>query len=136
MSQLLVSTSALILGLLGLAHMVLTFFGNRMHPRDVELVSRMQSSHPVITRDTTMWKAWLGFNASHSMGAMLFGAVYGYLAACQPHVLFESPYLMIVGCVMLLVFALLAKRYWFNIPRIGINLALVFYVIGTIMGVV
>ncbi len=28
----------------------------------------MQQVSPVITRQTTMWKAWVGFNASHSYG--------------------------------------------------------------------
>src|SRR5438046_6957052 len=27
-----------------------------------------------------MWRAWVGFNASHSMGAMLFGLVFAFLA--------------------------------------------------------
>ena len=25
-------------------------------------------------------KAWIGFNISHSLGALLFGVIYGYLA--------------------------------------------------------
>jgi hypothetical protein len=27
-----------------------------------------------------MWKAWIGFNASHAYGAIFFGLIYGYLA--------------------------------------------------------
>ena len=27
-----------------------------------------------------MWRAWVGFNATHSLGLILFGALYGYLA--------------------------------------------------------
>jgi hypothetical protein len=35
-----------------------------------------------------MWKAWVGFNASHSYGAILFGLVYGYLASMSSEVVF------------------------------------------------
>ena len=27
-----------------------------------------------------MWRAWVGFNATHGFGLILFGALYGYLA--------------------------------------------------------
>ena len=32
------------------------------------------------TKETTMWRCWVGFNASHSMGLILFGLAFGYLA--------------------------------------------------------
>lgn len=134
MPQLLILISALVLGLLGTIHLIITFFGNRMHPRNSELVALMQNSHPVITRQTTMWRGWLGFNASHSLGAMLFGAVFGYLSICQPGVLFGSSFLLAVGLVMLIGFLVLAKLYWFNVPLLGISLSFVLYVIGVVMG--
>ena len=42
----------------------------------------------MITRETTMWKAWVGSNASDSYGAILFGAVYGYLSLTHSAFLF------------------------------------------------
>ena len=30
---------------------------------------------PVITKETTVWRCWVGFNASHSMGLMLYGLI-------------------------------------------------------------
>jgi hypothetical protein len=53
----------------------------------------MSATAPVISRETTMWKAWIGFNASHSLGAILFGLVYGYLALAHPAFLFPIPFL-------------------------------------------
>jgi hypothetical protein len=35
-----------------------------------------------------MWKAWIGFNASHSFGLILFGTVYAYLALAHGSFLF------------------------------------------------
>ena len=74
-----------------------------------------------------MWKAWVGFNASHSLGALLFGLVYGYLAVAVPEVLFHSIFLLLLGLGMLVALSLLAWRYWFAIPFRGIALALVCY---------
>jgi len=39
----------------------------------------------------------VGFNASHSMGFILFGLVFGFLALAHGQLLFQSPFLLIVG---------------------------------------
>ena len=75
----LMTLSALVLSTLGVLHLIYTFHGPKLTPRDPDLQARMAEVHPVITRQTTMWRAWVGFNASHSMGAILFGLIYGYI---------------------------------------------------------
>ncbi len=75
-----------------------------------------------------MWNAWIGFNASHSFGAILFGLVYGYLALAHSVFLFESTYLLVVGLTLLVGYTLLARRYWFSIPFRGITVALFLYI--------
>jgi hypothetical protein len=112
---------------LGSLHLVFTFFGPKLRPRDSELEARMKVVHPGITRQTTMWKAWVGFNASHSLGGMLFGLLYGYLALAQPAVLFGSMFLGMVGGAFLLGFVALGKAYWFSTPFRGLVLASVLY---------
>jgi hypothetical protein len=44
------------------------------------MVEEMKTSFPILTKKTTMWKAWTGFNASHSSGAMFIGIINFYLA--------------------------------------------------------
>lgn len=119
--------SAAVLFLLGTLHLVYTFHGPKLLPRDAELQERMRSVSPVITRETTMWKAWIGFNASHSFGAILFGLVYGYLGLFHPAFLFQSAFLLGVGLVLLGAYTFLGARYWFSIPFRGILLSLVLY---------
>ena len=92
----------------------------------------MERVSPVISEQTTMWKAWVGFNASHSMGAMLFGLVYGYLSVFETRLLFESAFLTTVGLVMLVGLFMLGRRYWFSIPFAGITLSLLCYLAGLI----
>jgi hypothetical protein len=112
-----------------------TFYGPARLPRDRELKARMQEVSPVITRETTMWKAWVGFNASHSYGAILFGAVYGYgyLSLAHSAFLFQSTFLLSLGLLLLGAYAVLAKRYWFSVPFRGILLETVLYVIALVI---
>ncbi len=126
----LITLSALVVLALGMLHLVYTFSGPLLTPRDPALRARMEEVHPVITRQTTMWRAWVGFNASHSMGAILFGLVYGYLANVRIEVLINSPFLLGVGLAMLVGFVILAKLYWFKIPFIGVVVSLALYVAG------
>jgi hypothetical protein len=128
----LMTLSALIMLTLGVLHLVYTFSGPLLTPRDPALRVRMQEVHPVITRQTTMWRAWIGFNASHSAGPILFGLVYGYLANVRMDVLINSPFLLGVGLAMLVGFVILAKLYWFKIPFIGVLLSLICYVAGIV----
>ena len=123
----LMSLSALVLSTLGVLHLVYTFRGPKLTPRDPALQARMAEVPPVITRQTTMWRAWVGFNASHSMGAILFGLIYAFLGNAYPEILFNSPFLLVVGLAMLGGFAVLGKVYWFRIPFRGIVISLACY---------
>ena len=129
----LLASSAAIILLLGLVHLLYTFSGSKLLPRDHELQLRMQEVTPVLTRQTTMWKAWVGFNASHSFGAILFGAVYGYLSLVHSAFLFQSPFLLLLGLLLLFGYVFLGKRYWFSIPLRGILAATVLYALAILI---
>ena len=125
--------SAAIILLLGLVHLAYTYFGNKLHPRDSVLLAQLKDSVPVITRQTTMWKGWIGFNASHSLGAILFGVMFAYLAWTQPALLLHSWVLGCTGLITLTAYLTMAKLYWFSQPFQGIALALLFYVAGFVV---
>ena len=88
-----ITLSAAIALLLGLVHLLYTFHGSKLHPRDPDLIARMKTDSPRITSQTTIWRVWIGINATHSLCLILFGAVYGYLAMCHSEVLFNSAFL-------------------------------------------
>lgn len=119
-TPILMISSASIMLMLGVIHLIYTFFGEKLMPRNTELHEMMIRVSPVITRETTMWNAWVGFNASHSLGAILFGLIYGYLALMEAETLFRSSFLLGVGALMLGGYVVLGKLYWFKIPFIGI----------------
>jgi len=87
----------------------------------------MKNVSPVLSRETTMWKAWVGFNASHACGAILFGLVYGYLALAHGAFLLQSHFLLLLGLALLAGYAILGKLYWFSVPFRGIVVAAALY---------
>ena len=118
--------------LLGIIHLAYTFSGSSLLPRDSALQTAMSQAHLAISNETTVARAWVGFNASHSMGLILFGLIFGYLALYHTKLLFDSAYLLVVGFAMLAGFLVLAKLYWFSIPFAGIAISLLCYVAGII----
>ena len=119
LASLLVAASGAIVAVFGALHALFTFRGPRLFPRDDALRARMHEVAPVITRETTMWKAWLGFNASHGLGLVLFGVLYAWLA---------------LGFAALCAWLLLAKLYFFSVPLRGVALATVLYALGVLAG--
>jgi hypothetical protein len=127
-ARILMVLSASIIFTLGVVHLVYTFWGPKLTPRDPALQISMSQISPVITKETTMWRCWVGFNASHSMGAILFGLVFGFLALAHGQILFQSKFLLVVGLAMLGALAVLSKVYWFSAPFTGICISLACYV--------
>jgi hypothetical protein len=119
-ARILILIGASVIGVLGALHLAYTFFGNKLLPRDGRVADAMKSSTLVITRQTTVWDAWIGFNASHSLGALLFAALYILLAAKHMDALARAPELLLVGLATCFAYLWLAHAYWFRIPFIGI----------------
>jgi hypothetical protein len=111
--------SAAVFLVFGIIHLLYTFRGPKLTPRDPELRQRMEAVSPVITTETTMWKAWLGFNATHSLALILFGVMYGYLALAKFELLMHSPVLLAIGFAMLVALVVRAKLYFFSGRSVG-----------------
>jgi len=133
--SLFIAASAAIILLLGLVHLLYTFRGDQLHPRDPELTAKMMTVSPVITRESTMWRVWIGFNATHSFGLILFGALFGYLAMRHSAFLFHSWFLLALGFALLLSYAAVAKLYFFTAPFRGVVLATVLFLLGIVFNV-
>src|ERR1700723_1758943 len=127
-AKILMVLSASMIFTLGVVHLVYTFWGTKLTPRDPALQISMSQIAPIITNETTMWRCWVGFNASHSMGLILFGLVFGFLGLAHSQLLFQSPFLLVVGLAMLVGFVLLSKAYFFSVPLMGISISLACYV--------
>jgi hypothetical protein len=129
-ARILMVLSASIVFTLGVVHLAYTFWGLKLTPRDPALQISMSQISPVITKETTMWRCWVGLNASHSMGLILFGLVFGFLALARGQFLLQSPFLLVVGLAILIGFVALCKVYFFGVPLTSISISLACYIAG------
>ena len=112
--------------LLGLLHALYTPLRpdqqKGLSPRDAALREAMARETLFLTRRTTVWLAWVGFNFSHSLGAVVFGSMVVLIGGNENMFHAQAakflPFAVLVGGIYLL----LAFKYWFRTPMIGIAL--------------
>jgi hypothetical protein len=127
--MLIVAGSAIFLGL-GSLHLYYTFYSEKFNPRNPVATSEMKRTSLRITKDTTVWNAWIGFNASHSSGAMYFGIINIILTIFFFDVIGKSVLLGFINVATAAFYLFLAKRYWFRIPLIGILIATLSFLVA------
>lgn len=123
MDIILTIAGATIFAVLGVVHIILTLFTDQFSAQQAPVNDAMQQSTLVMTEQTSVWKAWLGFNMSHSFSLIMVGAVYLPLALFHPELLRSSVWFSWLPLMFCAVYIGLAKIYLFNIPLIGFSLA-------------
>jgi hypothetical protein len=123
LAQILIALGAALLGLLGTIHVVYTFFTNKFEARDAVTSAAMKATSLVLTRRTSLWNAWIGFNASHGLGLLLFATTYLLLAVGHVSLLRDSPALTWLPVAGGAAHLAIARRYWFRSPFIGVAIA-------------
>lgn len=129
-AKILIVFSASIILTLGVIHLVYTFWGPKLTPHEPALQVSMSQTSPIITKETTMWRCWVGFNVSHSMGLILFGWVFGFLAVAHSELLFQSTFLLVVGLAILAGLVALCKIYFFSVPFAAVSVSMACYIAG------
>lgn len=109
-----------ILAFLGSIHLYYTFFSDKFSSRNPETDALMKNSSPILTKRTTIWKAWVGFNASHSLGAIFIGLANIILSIESFELYQKSVSLWILNLASIGFYLFLAKKYWFRIPFFGV----------------
>ncbi|MBL8631192.1 MAG: hypothetical protein JNM81_16280 [Rhodospirillaceae bacterium] len=113
--------------LLGTLHWLFTFLDmkkpTRFAPRDDVVRIGMQATTMRLTNRTSMWKAWMGFHHSHSIGAIFFGLIFLILAVQDFGALVNNTVLMRLATVVPLIYLWVAVRFWFRTPIIGIAIS-------------
>jgi len=128
MAQILLIIGASIFGILGTVHLLYTFFTNKFEAYDAAVTEAMKGTSPILTKETTIWSAWVGFNASHSLGAMLVAAVYIPLAASYFQIILQSLWFSTLPVIIGLSYLVLAKKFWFKIPFVGVLISTICFV--------
>jgi hypothetical protein len=123
-----------VLVILGLLHALYTS-ADISHPRRLvpEIAAVMQAMSESGLRlargGTTMWRAWVGFNFSHSLGLVTFG--FGCIAVGLSLGSLALPKAsLLVPVAIGATYFLLAVRYWFRAPAIGVAAGTLCFIIG------
>lgn len=125
------SGSAIFL-ILGSIHLFYTFFSSKFNARNKSVEEAMKGASPVLTGETTMWKAWTGFNASHSVRVIFIGLINIELAVQHFPFIQHSILIPILNVVTAGFYLWLAKKYWFRVPFTGILIATGCFLVATI----
>ena len=116
-----------IFALLGLLHALYTFLDirrpRRLVPQEPTVALLMAQTQLRLARGgTTMWRAWVGFNFSLSLGAVLFGGLCIWAALWLGTPVIPA-WILLLLVVIALIYLGLSVLYWFRIPTSGIALA-------------
>ena len=102
----------------------------RLVPGDPALIAAMAGSRVRLAGDATdMWRAWIGFNLSHSLGALLFGAT----AIVWPAVAAGHAVLAWLPAAVAALYLVIGIRFWFHVPNAGIAAATVAFVTAALL---
>jgi hypothetical protein len=123
--------------ILGLVHAVYTLADisrpRRLVPDDPAVMAAMSSSGLRLARGrTTMWRAWVGFNFSHSLGIAIFGVACIVVGLSLQSLALPKAALLVPVAIGVVYF-LLAIRYWFRAPVIGVAAGTLCFVIGWLL---
>jgi len=91
----------------------------KLTPYDDSVRVSMQRSTLALTRQTTMWRAWLGFNISHGIGVLFFGLIYLTLAISDFALITRITLLQYFALTVSVSYLVLSVKFWFHIPTIG-----------------
>jgi hypothetical protein len=108
--------------LMGLAHGVMTLLDLRrprfFAPSDRRLIQALEQTSLGLTRRAVFWRAWLGFNLSHSLGLALFGGGLIYLSQAEGWEAMRGT-VTAAGIVIAVAYFIMAVRFWFAVPAVG-----------------
>lgn len=135
----LILVGSAIIVLLGVAHTVFTIRstpdGGPMMPTNDETRAAMSvvgglGVAPELK--STLWKAWIGFNFSHSLGLVVVGLVIGGPVALSGTVPLGNVWWLACALVLPGIYLWLSVQYWFSKPTQGIAAAAVLILLGII----
>jgi len=133
LSKILWLTGSAIFFILGAIHLYYTFFTTKFDPRNKNLIGEMGNTSMRLTDQTTLWKAWKGFNASHSAGGLFIGLVNSLLAVKYFYIIEDSFFFSFLTIVTSVFYLWLAKKYWFNVPFYGLLIATLCFIVSPVI---
>jgi len=128
-----------IIVLLGIAHAIFTMkstpTSGPMMPTNPEVRESMSIEGGLGIAPnlrSTLWKAWIGFNYSHSLGLVVVGFLIGLPVLSQLSVPADDFAWLFCALVLPWLYLWMSIRYWFSKPTQGIALVGLLILVGTV----
>jgi hypothetical protein len=123
-ARILMALSASIIFTLGVVHLVYTFWGPKLTPRDPALEISMSQISPVITKENDDVAGWGGLQCQPQHGTDFVRLSFRFSRTTHGQLLFRSPFLLVVGLAMLGGLVVLSKVYFSRVPLTGVCISL------------
>jgi hypothetical protein len=140
MTQAFIIIASSIFAILGLVHGVLALKDisnpSTFTPLDAGLREAMQKSEIAIHPNTNLWRAWIGFNLSHSLGIIVFGSAFLYIGIYQASLFTQYLSLQVCAIVVSAIYVVLSIKFWFANPAIASGVALTCFSLATLLSYV
>ena len=132
---------AAIVLILGVVHGIYTLrsspSGGPMTPTDPavrEAMSRTGGLGLAPTLDTPLWRAWVGFNLSHSLGVVAVALFVGIPTLVDFDAALDRWWWVAIALAAPPLYLAISIRYWFREPTIGIAAATALLAVGILGG--
>lgn len=122
------ASGAIIITILGSTHLYYTFFTDKFSSPNERVIEEMKRSFPNLTKEMTIWKAWISFNATHSVGAMFIGIINLYLALKYFSILMDDHFFFLFTIITILFYAWLALKFWFRFISAAVIIVLICFI--------
>ncbi|HVX89109.1 MAG TPA: hypothetical protein VG940_09295 [Gemmatimonadales bacterium] len=106
---------------------------NGLSPRDEGVARAMADTSPRLTDRTDLWRAWVGFNYSHSLGAVLLGLMVWMVGRSEPSYHADAALAVPIAIVVATSYLVLGIKYWFRTPVLGISVGLACFLAAWIL---
>ena len=98
-----------------------------LSPSDPNLAESMARSRVLLTGRTDIWRVWVGFNLSHSLGVVLLGVLVVLVGRTPASFGYNAAVFLPLAVVVSLAYLSLGLAYWFRTPIIGIGLSVLLF---------
>lgn len=98
-----------------------------LSPADPAVRNEMVRTTLLLTRRTTLWLTWVGFNLSHGLGLVLFGTVVLLIGRSEAVFAREAAVFLPLAVVVSAAYLILGVKFWFRTPIAGVAVSLALF---------
>lgn len=117
----------------GLLHLYGTFFSTDLHPKDLDLIIKLKTSHIQMDESGNLWKLWIGFNAMFSVGLIFIGSINLYLSIKNLQILTQVHFILLLTIVSNAFFVWVGHQFMITDFAISMAIPLLLFITGFIL---